>query len=87
MILAGIISVLFAVLQFFLDVLVFSSVFAAKALKALFPLLGKILLYGVGFWLLFKMFRAFVKIAAIGFGIGFFPCIIIYALKKLRSQS
>ena len=47
MILAGIISVLFAVLQFFLDVLVFSSVFAAKALKALFPLLGKILLYGV----------------------------------------
>ena len=80
------IAAAFAVGQFFLDVIVSTAVFASKALKAVLSLLFKLLFYGLGFWLLFALFRAFVKVAAIGFAIGFFPCIFLYGLFRLRKN-
>ena len=86
MVFAILIALVFAVGQFALDVLVFTSVFDSKALKAVLSLMGKLLLYGLGFWLLFSLFRAYVTGAAIGFGIGFFPCIFLYGLYRLRKH-
>ena len=69
-----------AVFQFFLDTVLFRAVFAGKALKAIGLLLVKLALYGGGFALLFLCFRAYVTGAAIGFGVGFFPAILVYGL-------
>lgn len=87
MIAAAVIAILFAIGQFMLDVVIFAGVFAARTVKALLSLLLKLVLYGAAFWLLFKVFKAFVTAAAIGFGIGFFPCLIIYALKKIGKSA
>ena len=76
-----------AVFQFFLDTVLFRTVFAGKALKAIGLLLVKLALYAGGFALLFLVFRAFVTGAAIGFGIGFFPAVLIYGLLVLREKT
>ena len=73
--------------QFFLDTVLFGAVFAFKASKGILTLLCKIALYGIAFLLLFKLFRALVKAAAIGFAIGFFPCLFIYCINKIRKSA
>ena len=72
------------VLQVMLDTLLFSSVFAFKAAKGIISVLIKLAIYGLGFWLLFGIFKAFLKASAIGFAIGFFPCLFIYCIKKIK---
>ena len=79
-------AIFFALGQFYLDTVMFAAVFTAKAIKALLPLMLKMLCYGIAFWLLFKLFKAFIVAAAIGFGIGFFPSILIYGFYKLRKN-
>ena len=75
-----------AVFQFFLDTVLFRAVLAGKAPKAIGLLLAKLALYGGGFALLFALFRVFVKAAAIGFGVGFFPAVLIYGLLTLQKK-
>lgn len=85
MIIAAVIAVIIGLVQFFLDTVLFASVFAFKATKGVLALLIKIVVYGAAFFVLFKLFRALVKAAAIGFAIGFFPCVFIYCVKKIRN--
>ena len=73
-----------AVFQFFLDTVLFRAVFAGKAFRAIGLLLVKLALYAGGFSLLFLLFRAFVAGAAIGFGVGFFPAVLIYGLAFVK---
>ena len=87
MIIAGITAAAVGLVQFFLDTVLFGSVFANKAAKGIFSLLGKLLIYTVAFILLFKLFRTLVKAAAVGFAIGFFPCLFIYCIYKIKKAS
>lgn len=83
---AVILAMLFAVGQFYLDTRLFSAVFTEKPIKAFLPLIIKMALYGIAFLLLYKLFKAFIVAAAIGFGIGFFPSVLIYGFLKLRKN-
>lgn len=80
MILTGLAAAVLAVLQFFLDAVMFRSVFSGKPLRAVALLLLKLALYAGGFALLFLCFRQYVTGAAVGFGVGFFPAVLIYGL-------
>ena len=86
MILTAVAAAVLAVFQFFLDTVLFSLIFAGKALKAIGLLLLKLALYAACFALLFALFRVFVKAAAIGFGVGFFPAVLIYGLLTLQKK-
>ena len=87
MILSAIIAAVLAVFQFVLDIALFRSIFASKAVKAIGLLLLKLALYGGAFALLFALFRAFVTAAAVGFGVGFFPAVLLYGLLVLRKNN
>lgn len=87
MILAIIAAIVVGLIQFFLDTVLFGAVFAFKAVKGILALLCKIAIYVIAFIVLFKLFRALVKAAAIGFAIGFFPCVFIYCINKMRKSS
>lgn len=86
-ILAIIAAIAVGLIQFFLDTVLFGAVFAFKAVKGILTLVAKIALYVIAFLVLFKLFRALVKAAAIGFAIGFFPCLFIYCINKIRKSS
>ncbi len=75
-----------AVFQFFLDTVLFRSVFESKAFKAIGMLLLKLALYGGAFALLFLYFRDYVAGAAVGYGLGLFPSVFIYGLLTLRKK-
>ena len=75
-----------AVFQFFLDTVLFRAIFDSKAPKAIGLLLAKLALYAGGFALLFLCFRQYVTGAAIGFGVGFFPAILVYGLVFARRR-
>ena len=87
MLMTAVVAAVLAVFQFFLDTVLFRAVFAGKALKAIGTLLIKLALYAGCFALLFLAFRAFVTGAAIGFGVGFFPAILIYGLLFAKRNS
>lgn len=76
-----------AVFQFFLDTVLFRLIFESRAVKAIGYLLLKLALYGGAFALLFLCFREYVTGAAIGFGVGFFPTVLIYGLVILRRKT
>ncbi len=86
MILAGAAAAVLAVLQFFLDAVMFRAVFSGKALRAVALLLLKLALYAGGFALLFLCFRDYVTGAAVGFGLGLFPSIFLYGFLTLRKK-
>ena len=86
MILAGAAAAVLAVLQFFLDAVMFRAVFSGKALRAVALLLLKLALYAGAFALLFLCFRDYVTGAAVGFGLGLFPSIFLYGFLTLRKK-
>ena len=86
MILAGAAAAVLAVLQFFLDTVMFRAVFSGKALRAVALLLLKLALYAGAFALLFLCFRDYVTGAAVGFGLGLFPSIFLYGFLTLRKK-
>ncbi|MBQ6065496.1 MAG: hypothetical protein IJK89_01620 [Clostridia bacterium] len=69
-----------AIIQFWLDTALFRLIFESKAVKAIGLLLLKLALYAGAFALLFGCFREYAPGAAIGFGVGFFPAVLIYGL-------
>lgn len=87
MILAVVIAIFVGLAQFFLDTVLFTAIFAFKASKGILAFLLKAALYGIGFWILFRLFRALVKGAVIGFAIGFFPCLFIYCINKIKKSA
>ena len=68
--------------QFMLNTLLFPAIFASKAVRALTALGIKLIIYTAGLLLLFCLFKGLVLFAAIGFGLGFFPALIVYALTR-----
>ena len=86
MILTAVTAAVLAVFQFVLDTALFRALFAGKAPKAIGLLLVKLALYAGGFALLFLRFRAYVTGAAIGFGVGFFPAVLVYGLVFARKK-
>ena len=86
MILTAVAAAVLAVFQFVTDTVLFRLIFAGKAVKAIGLLLLKLALYAGAFALLFALFRAFVTAAAIGFGAGFFPAVLLYGLLALRKK-
>ena len=84
MILTGLAAAVLAVLQLFLDAVMFRSVFSGKPLRAVALLLLKLALYAGGFALLFLCFRAYVTGAAVGFGVGFLPTVLLYGLLQFK---
>ncbi len=86
MIIAAVAAAAVAVFQFFLDTVLFRSVFESKPLKAVGMLLLKLAVYAGGFALLFGLFRALVTAAAVGFGLGLFPSIFLYGFLTLRKK-
>ena len=87
MILTAVAAAVLAVFQFLLDTVLFRLIFESKAVKAIGLLLLKLALYAGGFALLFGCFRQYVAGAAIGFGVGFFPAVLIYGLAVLRRKT
>ncbi len=86
MIIAAVAAAAVAVFQFFLDTVLFRSVFESKALKAVGILLIKLGVYAGAFALLFLCFRDYVTGAAVGFGLGLFPSIFLYGFLTLRKK-
>lgn len=86
MIIAAVAAAAVAVFQFFLDTVLFRSVFESKAVKAIGLLMGKLALYAGAFALLFLCFRDYVTGAAVGFGLGLFPSIFLYGFLALRKK-
>ena len=86
MIIAAVAAAAVAVFQFFLDTVLFRSVFESKGLKAVGMLLIKLGVYAGAFALLFLCFRDYVTGAAVGFGIGLFPSVFIYGFLMLREK-
>ncbi len=84
-ILAFLLAAAVGVAQVLIDILLYGAFFAGKLLKGVLSVVGKLLLYAFFLWLLFKLFKLFVAAAAVGFAVGFFPLLIIYSIKKLRS--
>ena len=80
MILTAVTAAVLAVFQFLLDTALFRLIFQSRAAKAIGVLLVKLLLYGGGFALLFLRFRQYAAGAAVGFGAGFFPAVLVYGL-------
>ena len=87
MILTAVTAAVLAVFQFVLDTALFRALFAGKAPKAIGLLLVKLALYAGAFALLFLRFRAYVTGAAVGFGVGFFPAVLVYGLVFARRMS
>ena len=81
-ILAAIVALAVGVGQVMLDTVLFRAAFASQTIKMLLALLGKIAVYGGFFYLLFTVFRAGIVGAAVGFGIGFFPGLLLWYLFK-----
>ena len=86
MIIAAVAAAAVAVFQFYLDTVLFRSVFESKALKAVGMLLIKLGVYAGAFALLFLCFRDYVTGAAVGFGLGLFPSIFLYGFLTLRKK-
>ena len=86
MVIAAVAAAAVAVFQFRLDTVLFRLIFDGKAAKAIGLLLAKLALYAGGFALLFLCFRQYVTGAAIGFGVGFFPAILVYGLVFARRR-
>ena len=86
MIFTAVAAAVLAVFQFLLDMALFRLIFASKAAKAIGLLLAKLALYAGGFALLFLCFRQYVTGAAIGFGIGFFPAVLMYGSMRIKSD-
>ena len=85
-VLAVIAALAIGVLQVFLDTVLFRAAFAAKPAKMLLALFGKLAVYGGFLALLFTVFNAQIVSAAVGFGVGFFPGLIVWYLVKGRKQ-
>lgn len=73
--------------QFWLDTILFKAIFSGKTVTGLLTLVGKLAIYAVGFFVLFKLFKEFVTAAAIGFAVGFFPALIIYGILKIKRSA
>ena len=86
MILTAVAAAVLAVFQFLLDTVLFRLIFESKAVKAIGLLLAKLALYAGGFALLFLCFRQYVTGAAIGFGVGFFPAVLVYGSLRVKSD-
>ena len=87
MILTAVAAAVLAVFQFLLDTALFRLIFESRAVKAVGLLLLKLALYGGGFALLFLCARDHVPGAAVGFGAGFFPAVMVYGLATLRKKT
>lgn len=85
-IIVAIVAFSFGILQFLCNTFLFPAVFAGKILKAGGLLFLKLCVYALGFWLLFKLFKAFLFVSLSGFGAGFFLFLIVYALAKLKKK-
>ena len=83
---AAIIALAVGVGQFLLDTVLFRAAFAAKPSKMLLALFGKIAVYGGFFYLLFTVLRQVIVGAAVGFGLGFFPGLILWFVFKGAKQ-
>ena len=86
MILAFFIALFVGVFQVVFDILFYAAVFAGKIAKGIVSVLVKILLYCGLLWLTFKLFKLYVAGVAVGFAIGFFPLLVIYCIRKLKSK-
>ena len=72
--------------QALLGVALFGAAFSGRKVKMLVSLVGKIAVYGGFFYLLFTVLRAAIVGAAVGFGVGFFPGLIVWSLLKGAKQ-
>lgn len=72
--------------QVLLSSVLFRAVFSEKVNKMLAALFGKIAVYGGFFYLLFTVFRSAAVSAAVGFGLGFFPGLILWYVCKGAKQ-
>lgn len=87
MVIAALAAAAVAIIQFWLDMTLFRLIFESKAVKAIGLLLLKLALYAGAFALLFGCFREYAPGAAIGFGVGFFPAVLIYGLVYAKRKS
>ena len=86
MLVMGLFAAVFGVMQLILTVLVFRAVFGQRGIAAAGSLLVKIALYAVALYVLMRIFRAFVWAAAIGFGAGFFPALVMCAILLMHRK-
>lgn len=75
------------VLQVLLTAVLFGAAFSGKTIRMLVSLLGKIAVYGGFFYLLATVLRPAAAGAAIGFGAGFFPGLLMWYLTRGRKQA
>ncbi len=80
---AGAAGFMLGLLQFYLDTLLFPTVFAAKYGKTALLLAGKALLYAAALTLLLMRFREYALPAGIGFGAGMLLGMLAFAVVKL----
>lgn len=85
-VLAAAVALVIGVGQVFLDTVLFRAAFSSEKLKMLLALFGKIAVYGGFFYLLFTVFRPAAVSAAVGFGLGFFPGLILWYVCKGAKQ-
>jgi hypothetical protein len=81
-----IIALLIGVIQIVLETVSFTFFLGKKLFKGAFAVAAKLLLYGVGLYVLFKFLRASVTIAAIGFGVGFFVSLFVAVIHRIRKH-
>ena len=79
----GFFAALLGAAQVLLDTVLFGAVFKPKPLRAVLALLVKLALYAVGLYVLIRIYRHYVWAGAIGFGIGFFPLLVLYGVITL----
>ena len=72
--------------QVALDALLYPSIFGKNYVRALVIGCAKLALYGLFLFLLFRVFRAAVTAAAIGYFAGFFPLLTVYCVIRLKSN-
>ena len=82
----GALALLLGAGEFLLDVPLFRGAVRGDYVRALLFLLPKLGLYALGFTLLFLLARENVVPAAVGYGAGFFPALLITAILLLRKN-
>ena len=73
--------------QALLGVALFGAAFSGRKVKMLVSLVGKIAVYGGFFYLLATALRSGAAGAAIGFGAGFFPGLLVWYFTKGRKSA
>ena len=86
MIAVGIAAAAVGVGEFLLDVPVFRRLLGGDYLRAALFLLLKLIVYALGFTLLFVFGKDHIVPAAVGYGAGFFPCLFVYGALSLKKK-